>query len=140
MLVGINFRPKNSLRRAILEICHQRKERCEVNHFNVSHLDSLFANMSRQWFNLHPDGDSPTRNSFYDTLQLNTIPVVFNHRYFSDPRSLPWGDIVELDKVRLIIPASELMANKQNVVDILKTSFQSNRKRYVHKSGRRPAG
>ena len=57
--------------------------------------------------------------------------MVFNHRYFSDPRSLPWGDIVELDKVRLIIPASELMANKQNVVDILETSFQSNRKRYV---------
>ena len=71
--------------------------------------------MTKSVFCLQPPGDTPTRKSFFDSIESGCIPVIFMQGIF-----YPFQDFIDYRKFTVYIDMDSVIVRNENVVDILK--------------------
>ena len=77
----------------ITDLSRRVKAETRPAGFGVA-VDSAVAHMEylgRAWFSIQPEGDSPSRKAFYDSLATLTIPVMLNPRSYTADLFVPFA-------------------------------------------------
>ena len=107
---------------ALYEDCKGAPEDCKHLEFNSAEdAVGLYEACQSAWYVLHPRGDFVIRNSFFDTLLADAIPVLFQSEYID---SVPFTDVIDYTKMVVYIPEKEVLnENRTNLVNRLAKDF-----------------
>lgn len=107
---------------AVFDDCAAAPENCtHLNFTSLSNGTAAFKAFRSAWYVLHPKGEFLTRNSLYDTLLADAVPVFFQAEYID---SVPFADILNYTTIAVYIPQDEVVGdNKTKVVQRLAQDF-----------------
>ncbi|XP_067669692.1 uncharacterized protein [Haliotis asinina] len=101
-------------------------QECSETHLNIT-----VEWMENAVFCLQPHGDSPTRKSFYDSIQSGCIPVIFKFSYQNVV--YPFQDVLNYTDFVVSVDAHRIDKYKEKIHDILKKIPQNEIER-LHKN------
>ena len=100
---------------AVFDDCAASPENC--THLNFPYLTNgtvAYEAFRSAWYVMHPRGEFLLRNSLYDTLLADAVPVFYQAEYMD---SVPFTDILNYTKIAVYMPQDEVVGdNKANVV------------------------
>jgi hypothetical protein len=120
---------------AVHEDCLERPDLClHLNYTGAEGAAQINEEFASAWYTLHPQGDTLTRSSFFESLLVESIPVVFQQEYFE---SVPFTDLLDYRKLMVYIPEETILGeNGQNAVVQLADKFNQSealdRLNYIH--------
>ena len=120
---------------AIYEDCKGAPEKCKHLDFEFpKDAVPVYEAFQSAWYVMHPRGDFVIRNSLFDTLLADAIPVVFQPEYIN---SVPFNDVLNYTKIAVYIPEKDILGeNRTNVVKKLADEFDKkealSRIEYIH--------
>ncbi|XP_048254881.1 xyloglucan-specific galacturonosyltransferase 1-like isoform X1 [Haliotis rufescens] len=97
-------------------------EECHSGHENIT-----IRWMQKSVFCLQPPGDSPTRKSFYDSIQSGCIPVIF--RFVDQNVEYPFQRVLNYTDFTVTIDSVRIETRQELILDILKEVPQNEVKR-----------
>ncbi|XP_046375217.2 probable xyloglucan galactosyltransferase GT17 [Haliotis rufescens] len=95
---------------------------CQTGHENIT-----IGWMQKSVFCLQPPGDSPTRKSFYDSIQSGCIPVIF--RFADQNVEYPFQRVLNYTDFTVTIDSGRIEVRQELIRDILNAIPQDEVKR-----------
>ncbi|XP_071085420.1 uncharacterized protein [Haliotis cracherodii] len=83
-----------------------------------THLNITVEWMENSVFCLQPQGDSPTRKSFYDSIQSGCIPVIF--KFGHQDVVYPFQSVLNYTDFTVSVESHHIQNDRENILDILK--------------------
>jgi hypothetical protein len=106
LLITSNWRTRFPLRKLLRAQCEEKPQLCE--HYEPQYFDNTHITMlnRRAIFCLNPPGDSSTRASFYDSLLMGCIPVIFRPNVM-----YAYGDLIDYYGTMVVYIDENLILN-----------------------------